>query len=215
MSELLNPPAVPMAILNFFASQPDFEAVIGDINEEFHQRVESSGARAARLWYWREAFRNAAALPVRHALRTPVRIIAVALGCVLAVNTVTASYALYSVDRLRIDLGWNQWWVLLSLQLITPLIVGLVGARLLPGREWALALTYTLVSACWAGAGMAIAKWYFSIPPASFLLHLSAPLWLLMIWGNTLRQSAFWLGCLWIRTRSRPALPQPARNPRA
>ena len=84
MSELLKPPAVPVAILNFFASQPDFPAVAGDISEEFHQRAQNSGANAAKRWYWREAFRNALALTWRELVRTPVRTTLIALGCFLA-----------------------------------------------------------------------------------------------------------------------------------
>ena len=92
MSELLKPPAVPAAILNFFASQPDFPAVAGDISEEFHQRAQSSGAKAAKRWYWHEAFRNALALTWRELMRTPVRTTLIAFGCFLAVNIVTVLY---------------------------------------------------------------------------------------------------------------------------
>jgi len=88
MSELMKPPAVPTAILNFFASQPDFPAVAGDISEEFHQRAQTDGAKSANGWYWREAFRNAFALTWRELRRTPVRTTLLALGCLLAVNVV-------------------------------------------------------------------------------------------------------------------------------
>src|SRR5439155_11624279 len=81
MPELLKPPAVATAILDFFASQPDFPAVSGDISEEFQQRAQSSGAKAANRWYWREAFRNAFALTWRELRRTPVRTTLVAIGC--------------------------------------------------------------------------------------------------------------------------------------
>jgi hypothetical protein len=49
MPELLKAPAIPSEILSFFSNQPDFSAVIGDISEEFHQRTQNSGARAAKL----------------------------------------------------------------------------------------------------------------------------------------------------------------------
>ena len=81
MSELLKPPAVPSAILNFFANQPDFPALLGDISEEFHQRIQGSGAKAAIRWYWHEAIRNAFALTWREMRRTPVRTTLVAFGC--------------------------------------------------------------------------------------------------------------------------------------
>jgi hypothetical protein len=204
MSELLKPPAIPSAMLNFFSAQPDFAAVIGDITEEFHQRVRSSGARPAKLWFWREAFRNALALTAREILRRPVRTIIVALGCVLAVNFATGLYARYAFDP-------AHWWVLFLVQLVTAVSLGWTGARLLPGREWALALTYSLASACWAGMGIAV----IGHMPA-FVIHPSWPLRLLAIWGTALRQGVFWLGCLWIRRQGSPsAPPAPAHNPRA
>jgi hypothetical protein len=184
MSELLKPPVVPLAILNFFASQPDFPAVAGDISEEFHQRAHNSGADAAKRWYWREAFRNAFALTRRELLRTPVRTTLIALGCFLAVNIVTNF-----LWRLGLMHGPRPWGVLTT-QLMTLLATGLVGSRLLPGREWALALTFTVLSACWDALGM-----YHSVPSAWVLVTVS--LWIV------LHQGAFWLGCLWIRVHSR------------
>ena len=97
MSELLKPPTVPSAILSyFFSNQSDFAAVIGDMGEEFHQRVQnkSSSVRAAKFWYWREAFRNALALTAREVFRTPIRTLIVAFGCLAAVNAVTLSYCI-------------------------------------------------------------------------------------------------------------------------
>jgi len=93
MSQLLTPPAVPVAILNFFASQPDFPAVAGDISEEFQQRAQTSGPQAARRWYWHEAFRNASALTWRELMRTPVRTTLIAFGCFLAANLAIDLYA--------------------------------------------------------------------------------------------------------------------------
>jgi hypothetical protein len=210
MSELLKPPAVPMAILNFFSTQPDFAAVIGDIREEFHQRVQISGAAPAKLWFWREAFRNALALTAREVMRTPGRTFVVAFGCLLAVNAATALYiftALYFAPFRSIAdviLNQNQIWRdgFLSVQFVASLAVGWIGGSLLPGREWALAWMYFLVTACVAGMGMAVWTWYLSISPASLFLDLPESLRTLMIWEVTFRLGAFWLGCLWIR-RSR------------
>jgi hypothetical protein len=185
MSELLNPPAVPVAILNFFASQPDFAAVAGDISEEFHQRAQSSGAKAAKRWYWREAFRNAWALTWRELMRTPVRTTLVAIGCLLAVNAVMGLN------------GFLRYYPLIALNFIACVAMGRIGGRQLHGREWALALTFTFVSACVALPG----TWYLI-----FVLKedLSTPNWETAILGIVLRQGAFWLGCLWIRVHSRP-----------
>src|SRR5438045_2991648 len=94
MSELLKPPAIPSGILKFFAAQPDFPALAGDISEEFHLRAQNYGAKVARLWYWREVFRTSFALTCRELMRTPVRTTAIAFGCYLAVNLVPARLTL-------------------------------------------------------------------------------------------------------------------------
>jgi hypothetical protein len=84
MPEPLKLPTIPLVMLNFFASQPDFPALVGDISEEFHQRAQSAGAKAAKRWYRREAFRNAFALTWRELMRTPVRTTLMTIGCILA-----------------------------------------------------------------------------------------------------------------------------------
>jgi len=191
MSELLKPPAVPVVILNFFASQPDFPAVAGDISEEFHQRVQRSGADAAKRWYWREVFRNAWALTARELLRTPVRTTLMALSCFFAVSIVTNIVMNY-LWRLGLMYGPHPLGVL-TIQLLTLLATGLAGGKVLPGREWALALAFTAI--CLAGG----LRWYSPVPR----VHFSAPQLEFVIVGNVLCQGAFWLGCLWIRVYSR------------
>ncbi|MGH9645709.1 MAG: permease prefix domain 2-containing transporter [Bryobacteraceae bacterium] len=189
MSELLKPPAVAAAILNFFASQPDFSAVVGDISEEFHQRAEKSGANAANRWYWREVFRNAQALTWRELARTPFQTTLIALSCLFAVNVLTSF--IWRLVSLSPPIPWGVFIIYQTILLV----MGLIGGRLLPGREWALALTFTILSVCSATA----LRWYF---PA-LRVRFYAPLWALMIFGSLARQGAFWLGCLWIRVHSR------------
>jgi hypothetical protein len=196
MSELLKPPAVPETILNFFASQPDFPALAGDISEEFHQRIQSRGVKAAKRWYWSEALRNAFALTWREVMRTPVRTFVLALGCLIAVSAVTGLYALIrwnsfqgSVEEILV----SRYYVPLGLNLVPPLAMGWIGGRLLPGREWALALLFTFISASFALAG---ALYLVVVLKA----NIPAPLWQTVIFAaNVLRQGCFWLGCLWIR----------------
>src|SRR6185295_17191607 len=212
MSEFLKPPAVPVAILNFFASQPDFSAVAGDISEEFHQRAHNSGAEAARRWYWRAAFRNALALTWRELVRTPVRTTLVAIGCLIGVSAVMGLYGFLRFYPFPSDLEIlvRHGGVLIALYLIASLAMGWIGARLVRGREWALALTFTLVSACVALPG----TWYLVFVVK---VDLSTPLWAIAILGNVLRQGAFWLGCLWIRVypRSFAATSMTANTPQS
>lgn len=215
MSELLKPPTVPSAILNyFFSNQPDFAAVIGDMSEEFHQRVQSksSSLQAAKFWYWREAFRNAMALTAREAFRTPIRTLIVALGCLVAVNAVTFLYCYaywYHNPSRRLDdlaLDQNQREIILLLQFAASLALGWTGGRLLPSREWALALMYAVVSPLIVPVGFGLVR-NLALHPT---LHLPAeldflyfqPVRVFLIWELTLRLGGFLLGCLWI-TRSR------------
>jgi hypothetical protein len=160
MSEYLKPPAVPSAILNFCSNQPDFAAVIGDMSEEFHQRLHNSSAQSAKLWYWREAFRNAWALTAREVLRTPIRTLIAAFGWVTVLNAVIALYVL--IGMLLPFRGFflhypSERVAFLLFDFLASLAAGWIGGRLLPGREWALALAYTLVLACGVGVGFTVA----------------------------------------------------------
>jgi hypothetical protein len=210
MSELLKPPVIPSAILNFFSSQPDFPAVAGDMDEEFQQRAQRMGAARAKLWYWRESFRNACALTVREMYRTPARTVAIAFGSFLAVNIVSGFYVFISFYPRSVDFfrGGLEYWdpmelvlnpsrrdVALLLQFIAPFAMGWIGGRLLPGREWALTLMFTFVSASFA----LFAAWRLLV---ALRIVLPTPLLEFMIAAAALRLIGFWLGSLWIR-RSR------------
>lgn len=50
----IGPPRVAYALLALLACAADKAALIGDLEEEFGQRVRAS-PRAARAWYWRQA----------------------------------------------------------------------------------------------------------------------------------------------------------------
>jgi hypothetical protein len=195
MSQLLKPPAVAVAILNFFASQPDFPAVAGDISEEFHQRAHNSGPQAAKRWYWREAFRNALPLTWRELMRTPIRTTLIAFGCFLGANLITDLYAFlkyYPLPAMNVFNDQSHRGLNYLVNFIAYLATGWVAGRLLRGREWALTLTFTLVSACLVLPGM----WYLF-----FVLKTNLPPSIreFVIVGNVLRIGAFWLGSLGIR----------------
>jgi hypothetical protein len=213
MSELLKPPAVPAAVLNFFASQPDFPAVAGDISEEFHQRARSSGAKAAQRWYWREAFRNAFALTWRELVRTPFLTTLVVVGCFLAANLAIDLYAFlryYPLPVLTIFNSEHHWTANLVVNSIAYFATGWIGGRLLRGREWALALTFTVI---WAFLILPGVWGFFFVQRAG----LPPSLRNFVIVGIVSRPSAFWLGCLWIRVHSRSfaATSTTASNPRS
>ena len=199
MSELLKPPAVPAAILNFFASQPDFPAVAGDISEEFHQRAANLGANSANRWYWRQVFRNAFALTWRELARTPFRTALVVIGCYLGTYVLIDLYAFlryYPLPALSIFNDQRHWGVNHLVNFIACLAMGGIGGWLLRGREWALTLIFALVSACLTLPG----AWYLF-----FVLKATIParFKVFFIVGLAVRPSAFALGSLWIRVHSR------------
>jgi hypothetical protein len=199
MSELLKPPSFPAAVLNFFSHQPDYFAVAGDMSEEFQERARTAGPAAAKLWYWRETFRNAWALTAREVLRTPGRTFFLALVSLLAVNILIFGYVAiryprwfqYS-DAMEMVFDPRQSRAFLALQFIVPMCVGWIAAKLLPGREWALALLFTLLSISVALP----AAWYLFV-----MLKVKLPAQLINFVNIeiALRLSAFMLGCLWTR----------------
>jgi hypothetical protein len=67
------------------------------MDEEFRQRARRMGAARAKLWYWRESYRNACSLTVRVMYCSPPRTVAIAFGGFLAVNIVSALYVFISL----------------------------------------------------------------------------------------------------------------------
>jgi len=191
MSET-EPPAIATGILCFFASQPDFPALMGDLKEEFHQRAQISGIKAATRWFWRETFRTGWALTVGEALRTPILTTLTAVICFIAIGASTALYAYLSQWNL-VDLvyGRQAFPVLVVLNVIPSLAVGWTGGRLLQGREWALALTFILISFCMAVFGTL----YLLSAVRSDLDWLMT----LLMSIHLLRLGCFCLGCLYVR----------------
>src|SRR5690242_10981249 len=70
--EYVRPPRGATNFLKFFASDPDFDTVLGDLSEEFQQQVTAFGQATARRWYWRETWRNTRAFANRELRRTPL-----------------------------------------------------------------------------------------------------------------------------------------------
>jgi hypothetical protein len=198
MSELLTPPAVPLAILNFFSNQPDFLALEGDISEEFHQRAQTTGAKAANRWYFREVLRNAWALTARELFRSPALTTLVAFGCLEAVDAFIALYAFmryFPLPTLEIFYAQRHRLESFVFIFIASLAIGWISGRLLRGREWALALTYSLISTLF------VLYWLWQ---RLSTLPMSLTEWFLA--ESALRQIAFGIGTLWIRKSSSVAL---------
>jgi hypothetical protein len=165
---------------------------MGDLREEFHQRAQSSGSKAARRWFWREAIRTGWALTADELHRTLTRTTLLALICFIGIGACAALYA-YLVQRNLVDLvyGPDGYRVLVLLNIIPPLAVGWIGGRLLPGREWALALTFVLISLSMALFGMLYLLFVVRVDLAEFMT--------LMVSVSILRLGCFCFGCLCVR----------------
>ena len=61
MPENLEPPRAASRILSHFRIQ-HLPQILGDLMEEFNERVQSNGLSAARRWYWWATLRNVLAL---------------------------------------------------------------------------------------------------------------------------------------------------------
>jgi hypothetical protein len=138
--------------MKFFASEPDFDAVIGDLSEGFQRQVSAVGRAAARSWYWKEAFRNARAFGKRELLRTPFLVLAV---------TALVFAAFYWIgllgEQLLVNIQWAwippRFWRLYQVSMMTivfpaSLLVGAgaSSARLVKSRELSLSVAFaTLV----------------------------------------------------------------------
>jgi hypothetical protein len=106
----------------------------------------------------------------------------IAFACFLAVNLVP----------LPLELVFNHSTnLLILLNLATSLAIAWIGAKLLPGREWALALMYTVVTLCLTLPIL----WhlFFILPLSNYLpLHFRT----VLIGAQALRQGIFLLGSL-------------------
>ena len=95
---------------------------------------------------------------------------------------------------LPLDLSGARFNVLILLNLTVSFAMGWIGARLLPGREWALALMYTVVTSC---ITLPILWHVFFVFP--FRDHLPVHFRAVLIGAQALRQAIFWLGSLPLR----------------
>jgi hypothetical protein len=202
--ESVAPPRGALNLLTFFAGEPDFTSVIGDLSEEFQHRVSTHGHGAARHWYWRESIRNASAFGKRELRRTPIRVLAVTLLVFLLLLT-----ANFFGSRLLVDIKWAwippRFWHLYRLTVLMNLfdLALLLGAgaalsRFLKARELSLVVTFVIATTC-AHTYMlyGLTRNYAFGRPGLSLLQVS----LLILLGWALTVIAYSVGCLWIRWR--------------
>ena len=204
--EYVGPPRRAMNLLKFFASEPDFDTVIGDLREEFQQQVSAFGQAAARRWYWRETFRNASAFAKRELFLTPVTVL---------VMTVLIFVGLWFLvvfgDRLLVNVQWAwipprfwSWYQTGVVQFLFPALLvigtGALASRFLRGRELSLIVAFATVFACMELYGL----WGFirnsaQAAPGTYLSVAQVSERMLISWF--LAMFLYSQGCLWIPWR--------------
>ena len=196
------PPQLGAWILSLFSASEDRELIVGDLSEEYFQRVPQSGRAGARRWYWRQilsslphlagsAFRTspwktAAAVAAGFAFRKLVgRLVEPAIFAMIDRTNVVENH--FGVYRFLASTGID------IAHLITFFLVGLLVGFIARRREVAPALALGLIYAVMAAvasvwfvtrshefAYLLRLSWYFS---DSFAIVMGAVL------VRTLRQS--------------------------
>jgi len=214
--EYVTPPRAALVLLNFFASEPDLAHVVGDLSEEFQQRVSAHGQAAAKLWYWRETFRNAKALGKRELLRTPGKVLALTLltfVIILFVIPLMAEPLQESIQWARIP---TRYWA--TYEVVFPVLFwflvyvssGAIASLLLRAREFALLVSYAAVSSTyvvWVLYVLSYSSAKGRLPRNADLFQLIKTLFL--EWAGTI--IFYSIGCFWIRWRRLARLSSRAR----
>jgi hypothetical protein len=190
MLEPARPPCLAGFLLSFFRAEPDLPTILGDLAEEFQQHVRAAGLRAARRWYWRETFRNAAELGRRPGL---VLAAGVAATCAVAVHFFLRSLGWLLLQYGAPPLG-ESLHPLLG-RLLSPAlaaILGLGSSRLLVGQGRTLSLVFAIA---YAMVLMHMCWYTWSRTHAFFDWSSSAfrkPVWCVAAFGV-----GSWVGSLW------------------
>jgi hypothetical protein len=201
--DYITPPRVASFLLSFFAREPDFAIVLGDLSEEFQKRASAHGHAAARRWYWQESFRNAFAWIKREFLRTPVKVLTVTLVADLSVLVLVRL-----MGPLGLDVQWAwipprywRWFQLLWSILIASLLcvaTGAIASMLVRGREIAVAVSFAIWSTVYSVWLLYILSYSAArgrLPRTFNLAQLNE---LVVIqWAGTLL--LYSIGCFWIR----------------
>jgi hypothetical protein len=193
MRNRLSPPRLALTVLRCFSHDPNYGAMAGDLEEEFEQRIVQSGIVAASAWYARDTARTVWALTLREIGLAPVQTAAVAIAAVLAINATTLACVLAFVRHSAFVPNARQWWTLVGLQGVTSALAAWFGCRVLPRREWPLALLYTAVSVVFALVGLIVVT---QAATPDVITQMPRAYQSLALFGNGLRQAMFWLTCL-------------------
>ncbi len=189
MTNSITPPKLATLLLSLFASEPDFPQIEGDLSEEFHNCLLTSGPKVARRSYRREAFRTMWALAKRS---STIQVLAVALLsiCISIFSVGPFSHWLTTLDFRGSAFALTLFLIFLF-NTTMALALGLLMSRFLRGRENMLRMAFTgfylLYFICGYGItrGPLVIDMYFTLNVVNLSLVLIA----------------FWMGSVWISWR--------------
>jgi hypothetical protein len=208
--EYVTPPRAALVLLNFFASEPDLAHVVGDLSEEFQQRASSHGHAAARLWCWRETFRNAMALGKRELLRTPGKVLAVTLALSLLTGVSVDLLIALVMGPVQDHIQWawvphRFWpWYRAVWTILVPSMLfagsGTVASLLVRSREFALVGSFATTSTVymvWVLCVLTYSSGTGRLPADESLSQLNERV--LLEWAGTIL--FYSIGCFCVRWR--------------
>ena len=192
MTDATKPPRLAAQLLSFFAAEPDFPQIEGDLDEEFHNWLLAYGPAVARRSYWREALRSMWALTKRS---STIQVLALAALSVLVFPLAVPPFFHWLDTFYDVVLVAELQLLLLALfEAMIALLLGGLLSRFLSGHERMLRLSFT---GFYLMTNIGLYIW-IGWPRVSDirLLYLGMNLinWSLII-------IAFWMGSVWSSRR--------------
>ena len=192
MTHSITPPKLATLMLSFFASEPDFPQIEGDLGEEFHNCLLASGPQVARRSYWREALRNMWALAKRS---STIQVLAMAALSVFVFPLIVPPFfhwldTFYFVSQV----AGLQLFLLAIFEMTISVVLSVLLSRVLSGRERMLRMTFTGFYLLINMSIYLVFGWpdLLNIRPLYFVLNLIN--WALVV-------IAFWMGSVWVNRR--------------
>lgn len=167
------PPRLGLSLLKVLLSSDEYDAAVGDVIEEFTDRARVSGVTTARRWFWRQTWKTIGHFLLGQFRETPVVTAATIVAALLllyskepaslAVKVILANYHPYSY------VSAPTFWFFFDIPIasfLTPLLICWLSLMVSKGREMAVMLTVSLLSAVpFAYVIFVFLCWYLQHPP--------------------------------------------------
>lgn len=152
-------PRFAESLLGVFVADPDLEeAILGDLLEEWNERVERAGVHAARAWYWGQVLRSVPHLLYERCIhRSPEKTMTTTGSPLrLAGRPLLAAAILLTVPLVAMQFSDEVVWTLSDFVIMGALVFG-------TGLTFELALTRTESTMFRGAAGVALAAGFLLV----------------------------------------------------